>query len=77
MSFSIDGLTSDQVELLDTMWSLKTFQELENWKAILSPDTLQEVELLQRMVILAQLDELLEDTTEADEVIQKIMNIDK
>jgi hypothetical protein len=50
----INGLTERQVELLDTMWSIEEFTELEEWMATLSKEDKAQAELLQRLVILEE-----------------------
>ena len=56
----IEGLTEHQVELLDTMWAIEEFTELEEWMATLSRDERSEAENLQRLVVLETFEELLE-----------------
>ena len=56
----INGLTEHQVELLDTMWSIEEFDELEAWMQTLSTKDRIEAENLQRLVILEQFEEILD-----------------
>jgi hypothetical protein len=56
----INGLTERQVELLDTMWSIEEFTELEEWMATLSREDKFDAENLQRLVVLETFEELLE-----------------
>jgi hypothetical protein len=69
----LDGLTERQVELLDTMWSIEEFTELEAWMATLTRAEQLEAENLQRLVILETLEELLEQDKypEANMVIDR------
>jgi hypothetical protein len=69
----LDGLTERQVELLDTMWSIEEFNELEAWMATLTRAEQLEAENLQRLVILETLEELLEQDKypEANMVIDR------
>jgi hypothetical protein len=69
----IEGLTEHQVELLDTMWAIEEFTELEEWMATLSRADRVEAESLQRLVILETFEELLEQSKypEANMVIDK------
>jgi hypothetical protein len=55
----INGLTERQVELLDTMWAIEEFSELEAWMETLSNKDKAEAELLQRLVILEQFEAML------------------
>jgi hypothetical protein len=61
------------VELLDTMWSIEEFTELEAWMATLTRAEQLEAENLQRLVILETLEELLEQDKypEANMVIDR------
>jgi hypothetical protein len=56
----IEGLTEHQVELLDTMWAIEEFTELEEWMDTLCRADRMEAESLQRLVVLEQFEELLE-----------------
>jgi hypothetical protein len=69
----LDGLTERQVELLDTMWSIEEFNELEAWMATLTRAERVEAENLQRLVILETFEELLEQDKypEANMVIDR------
>jgi hypothetical protein len=69
----IDGLTERQVELLDTMWEIEEFTELEAWMATLSAEDKFEAENLQRLVVLETFEELLEQSKypEANRVIDQ------
>jgi hypothetical protein len=55
----IEGLTEHQVELLDTMWAIEEFTELEEWMTTLSRADRMEAESLQRLVVLETFEELL------------------
>jgi len=69
----IEGLTEHQVELLDTMWAIEEFTELEEWMATLSRADRIEAQRLQQLVILETFDELLEQDgyPEANRVIDQ------
>ena len=55
----LDGLTEHQVELLDTMWAIDEFTDLEAWMDTLSKADKAEAELLQRLVILEEFEAML------------------
>lgn len=55
---TISGLTKKQVKLLDTMWELQDIEDYENWKNSLDENTMNEVDTLEQMVLLAQSDEI-------------------
>jgi hypothetical protein len=56
----IEGLTKHQVELLDEMWEIKEYDDLEAWMETLCPKDRKEAEALQRLVILETFEELLD-----------------
>jgi hypothetical protein len=65
---TIDGLTKQQVSLLDTMWDIDGYQEYMEWKEQLSTSTRSEVEVLEQMITLAEIDEV-EDVELAKKVL--------
>jgi hypothetical protein len=69
----IEGLTERQVELLDTMWSIEEYDELEAWMQTLSKAERFEAENLQRLVVLETFEELMEESKypEANMVIDQ------
>jgi hypothetical protein len=62
----IEGLTEHQVELLDTMWAIEEFTELEQWMDTLDRADRIEAENLQRLVVLETFEELLESSKYPD-----------
>ena len=56
---TIDGLTMEQVKLLDRMWQFQDIEDLEAWAASLEPDLQLEVQSLVKMVMLAHFDQVL------------------
>jgi hypothetical protein len=66
----IQGLTEEQVEMLDFMWSLDSLEEFEEWKAGLDRREQLLADTLQRMVLMATLDDVLEDVTKFPEAKQ-------
>ena len=56
----IEGLNEEQVEMLDFMWSLDSMEEFEEWKASLDSREARLADTLQRMVLMAALDDDLE-----------------
>ena len=69
----IENLTPYQVEMLDIMWSLETQEEYETWYDLLDEDDQKLADTLQRMVILASFDEMVDATkyTDAKQVLKK------
>ncbi len=71
---TISGLTKRQVELLDTMWELKDMEDYEQWRDSLDEDTMNEVDTLEQMVLLAQSDEIADcECEKAMAYIEKFM----
>lgn len=69
---SIDGLTKHQVQLLDKMWSLDGIEEYDNWYTTLDESTMNMVDTLEQMVILAELDDV-EDVSYAEGLLKRYM----
>lgn len=69
---SIDGLTKHQVQLLDKMWSLDGIEEYDNWYTTLDESTMNMVDTLEQMVILAELDDV-EDVSYAESLLKRYM----
>jgi hypothetical protein len=70
----INGLTPEQVEMLDFMWNdLETEQDFEQWYDSLDERQQQMAEILMRMVLIEsrEEDEDLGDMTEAKTILQK------
>lgn len=68
----IDNLTQDQVDMLDMMWSLDSHASYMEWYDQLCNYDKQQADLLQRMVILAEVDSLVtEDLSLAKAVLAR------
>ena len=69
----INGLNSYQVSLLDEMWACDTWQEFEEFMEALDPEDRMEAIKLQRMILLAELDNVVAEMplTEANAVLDK------
>jgi predicted component of viral defense system (DUF524 family) len=69
----INNLTPYQVEMLDHMWSLDTMEEYFDWYNLLDEEDQKLAESLQHMVILATVDEMIEQTNykDANNVLKK------
>lgn len=57
----IQGLTEEQVEMLDFMWTLDSMEEFDEWKAGLDRREQLMADSLQKMVLMAALDDVLEE----------------
>ena len=70
----IDGLKPYQVKLLDLMWSIESAEEYEKFKSMLSEDLMNEVDTLEQMIVLATIDEEMDETlTDAKEALSKFV----
>jgi hypothetical protein len=69
----INGLTVYQVALLDEMWACDTWQDFEEFMEALDPEDRGEALRLQRMILLAELDEVVakDPLKEAKEVLDR------
>jgi hypothetical protein len=67
---TIDGLTKAQTKLLDTMWSIDDYDDYLKWKSELSESKQLEVELLEEMLMLADIDDI-EDVSQARNILAK------
>lgn len=69
----IDNLTPYQVEMLDHMWSLETMEEYDDWYFLLDEEDRLLADSLQTMVILAGVDEMIDETNykEAKQALKK------
>jgi hypothetical protein len=74
MSITIQGVTKRQKRMLNIMWNLESEDDYFEWYHSLDEELQQEAELLQRLVIMAELDNEVRDTTEANKLIQGIMS---
>ena len=71
---TVDGLTREDCQLLDRMWSFAELEDLEAWQATLRPALQRRVDDLIRMVLLAHLDkemESVEEFPEANDYLRK------
>ena len=69
---SIDGLTEYQVQLLDTMWQIDGYDEYTEWKEKLQENTRKIVEVLESLVIAAELDAETEVSGEVTELLSRM-----
>ncbi len=69
----INNLTPYQVEMLDHMWSLDTEEEFFEWYNLLDEEDQKLADSLQQMVILASVDDIVEQTQfkDAKEALKK------
>jgi hypothetical protein len=69
----INGLTQYQVSLLDEMWACDSMEDFEEFLEALDPEDRAEAMRLQRMILLAELDEVVARSPmkEAKELLDK------
>ena len=68
---TIQGVTKRQKRMLNIMWNLDSEEDYFEWYNSLDEELQQEAELLQRLVIMAELDNEKVDTTDAKEYLKK------
>ena len=70
MTIHLTNLTTDQVEMLDTMWHLDSESEYFDWYGQLTAEDQHCADVLQRLVILESVEEILGNHAEARAVLQ-------
>lgn len=69
----INGLTNQQVTLLNKMWSIDSADNYEVWKSDLDEYTMNTVDTLEHMIMLAELDDIQDkDCKQAQELLSRI-----
>jgi hypothetical protein len=67
----IHGVSKRQKRMLNIMWNLDSEEDYFEWYNSLDDNLQKEAELLQRMIIMAELDKQINDTTDAKELLKK------
>jgi hypothetical protein len=67
----IQNLTEYQVEMLDHMWSLDTYEEYQEWMDLLDDEDRALAESLSELVIIAEMDNVIGDCKEAKDALKK------
>ncbi len=69
---TLTNLTAEQAEMLEILWSLTEWDDVEKFQATLSDQELELCEALIRLVVLETVDDILcEDLSEARAVLKK------
>jgi hypothetical protein len=68
---TIDGLTKEQVKLLDIMWSIYDIEVYDEWKSALSEELQNTVDVLEKLALYETLEGELQDFTQANQVLKK------
>ena len=71
MSISIENLTPYQVEMLDAMWELDSYEDYDNWFESLSKKDRRMAETLRNMVLAEEMEKMLGDCADAKNVLSK------
>jgi hypothetical protein len=71
----IEGLTAEQVKILDELWACETMEDLERYVANKSDKQLQEIITLREMIMLSHIDEQVEMMGEYPDVEFMIRNL--
>jgi hypothetical protein len=69
----IDGLTPEQVRMLNDMWSLGSSEEFELWYESLDDDEVQMADQLKEMLVYAVMDAMLEKEKEEMADVKKYL----
>lgn len=72
---TIDGLTKEQVMLLDCIWSCESLEEFHEWKSMLSEDQQRTVDVLVEMLMIAEADEKVSEMTHYPDAMKLLENI--
>jgi uncharacterized protein YukE len=67
----IHGVSKRQKRMLNIMWNLDSEEDYFEWYNSLDDNLQKEAELLQRLIIMAELDNEVRDTTDAKELLKK------
>jgi uncharacterized protein YukE len=68
---TIHGVSKRQKRMLNIMWNLDSEEDYFEWYNSLDDNLQKEAELLQRLIIMAELDNEVRDTTDAKELLKK------
>lgn len=74
--YTLEGLTNEQVNLLDKMWEIDTIDELKSFINNHSPEVQREILVLQEMLSLAYTDDLVDNMDvypHAEEMLKNIL----
>jgi len=67
----IHGVSKRQKRMLNIMWNLDSEEDYFEWYNSLDEELQKEAELLQRLIIMAELDNEVRDTSDAKELLKK------
>jgi hypothetical protein len=67
----IQGLTSEQVQILDMMWGIETEQDYKDWLGSITIEEAILAEQLKNLLVLALIDESVEDYSTAKNYLKR------
>ena len=68
---TLNNLTQEQVEMLDTMWELDSYEDYDNCFESLSKKDRRMAETLRNMVLAEEMEKMLGDCADAKNVLSK------
>jgi hypothetical protein len=68
---TIHGVSKRQKRMLNIMWNIKSEEDYFEWYNSLDEELQKEAELMQRMIIMAEMDKEEMDLTEARKLLSK------
>jgi hypothetical protein len=68
---TLNNLTQEQIEMLDTMWKLDSYEDYDDWFESLSKKDRKMAETLRNMVIAEEMEKMLGDCADAKNVLSK------
>ena len=68
---TLNNLTQEQVEMLDTMWELDSYEDYDNWFESLNKKDRRMAETLRNMVLAEEMEKMLGDCADAKNVLSK------
>jgi hypothetical protein len=67
----INGLTPEQVQMLDMMWSIESYQDYEDWLDSITLEEAYMAEQLKNLLVLTLIDDAMEDYDMAKNYLKK------
>ena len=67
----IHGLTPEQVQMLDMMWSIETYQDYQDWLDSITLEEAQMAEQLKNLLVLTLLDDAMDNYDMAKDYLKK------
>jgi hypothetical protein len=67
----INGLTPEQVQMLDMMWSIESYQDYEDWLDSITLEEAKMAEQLKNLLVLTLIDDAMEDYDMAKNYLKK------